>query len=217
MKDDPALASSDEDSEVDYNNDAEEVEKEYTHVFTANFVLRYPDESDDLILHWGLSRKATGAWGTPDKNFLPENTQNWGDGLACQSYFKKEAENPSIRTLQIVIKWRHEVEPPVTSISFVINEKKKNQWTSLDGRDKVIVFCPNDEPQHGNGEFPGAPKGKIGYAVNDILNCEVNYDMWTLKHRYHKCKDIFCSGNVDISNRDNVAYIYIWLRYSFMK
>jgi hypothetical protein len=63
------LASSEEDSEVDYHDDAEDVEKEYTHVFTVNLVFRYPDESEDLILHWGLSRKATGAWGTPDQNF----------------------------------------------------------------------------------------------------------------------------------------------------
>ena len=95
-------------------------------------------------------------------------------------------------------------------------EKNKNVWTSLDGRDKVIVFCPNNEPQHG-GEFAGTPKGKIGIAVNEILNCEVNYNMWTLMHRYHKCRDILSSGNVDISNRDNVAYVYIWLRYSFTK
>ena len=78
----------------------------------------------------------------------------------------------------------------------------------------MIVFCPNDEPAHGGGEFAGAPKGKIGIAVNDILNVECNYDMWTLMHRYHKCKDIFASGNVDMTNRDNIAYIFIWLRYS---
>ena len=68
---DPALASSsEEDSEaVDYDNDAEEAEKDYTHVFTVNLILRYPDENDDLILHWGLSRKGTGAWGTPDTSF----------------------------------------------------------------------------------------------------------------------------------------------------
>ena len=98
---DPAMASSSEEDseEVDYNNDAEEAEKEHTHLFTVNLVLRYPDENDDLILHWGLSRKGTGAWGTPDTAFQPQNSKNWGDGLACQSYFQKEAENPSIRTM----------------------------------------------------------------------------------------------------------------------
>ena len=67
VKVDPAMASSsEEDSEVDYNDDAEEIDKEYMHVFTVNLVLRYPDESDEVVLHWGLSRKAQGAWGTPD-------------------------------------------------------------------------------------------------------------------------------------------------------
>ena len=62
-------SSSEEDSEIDYDNDAEEIDSEYTHVFTVNFVFRYPDENDDLVIHWGLSRKAEGAWGTPDQNF----------------------------------------------------------------------------------------------------------------------------------------------------
>jgi len=41
--------------------------------------------------------------------------------------------------------------------------------------------------------------------------------MWTLHHRYHKCKDILNSGMVDIQSTDNVAYVYIWLRYSFIR
>ena len=69
---DPAMASSSEEDseEVDYNNDAEETEKEHTHLFTVNLVLRYPDENDDLILHWGLSRKRHRCLGYP-RHLLP--------------------------------------------------------------------------------------------------------------------------------------------------
>jgi len=105
----------------------------------------------------------------------------------------------------------------VTSISFVLCEKNKNVWTSLDGNDKVITFCPNAEPEHAGGSLPGVPRGKIGEAVSEILDCEVNYHMWTLMHRYHRCRDIFSSGKIDLANRDNVAYVYIWLRYSFTR
>lgn len=36
-------------------------------------------------------------------------------------------------------------------------------------------------------------------------------------HRYFKCRDTLKGGKVDIMNKDHVAYIYIWLRYSFTK
>jgi len=36
-------------------------------------------------------------------------------------------------------------------------------------------------------------------------------------HRYFLCRDLFTSGKVDARSRDNVVYLYIWLRYSFTK
>ena len=66
--DDPGLGeTSDSEEDIDYDDDAEEpAAKVVTHRFTIDLVARYPDESDDLVLHWGMSRKAAGAWGTPD-------------------------------------------------------------------------------------------------------------------------------------------------------
>jgi len=85
VQDDPGLASSSsEEEEVDYDNDAEDpLAKEHTHKFTVNFVVRFPDENEELALHWGMSRKQEGVWGTPDQSFHPRQTQSWGDGLAC--------------------------------------------------------------------------------------------------------------------------------------
>jgi hypothetical protein len=73
---DPAeFFSSDEEEVIDINDDTEEpAQKVHTHKFTINFVARYPDDEDDLILHWGMSRKKVGAWGSPDQAFYPPNT-----------------------------------------------------------------------------------------------------------------------------------------------
>lgn len=56
---DPAeFFSSDEEEEIiDIHDDTVEEKKVHTHKFTINFVARYPDDEDDLILHWGMSRK----------------------------------------------------------------------------------------------------------------------------------------------------------------
>lgn len=67
--DDPAKQDSsdtDYDEEVDHDDDAEENVKIAQHVFTIDLVARYPDNQDELCLHWGMSRKKEGAWGSPD-------------------------------------------------------------------------------------------------------------------------------------------------------
>lgn len=60
---------------MDYENDAEEkIEPVHTHKFIVDMFARYPDEEDTLILHWGMSRKKEGAWGSPDHMFLPPHS-----------------------------------------------------------------------------------------------------------------------------------------------
>lgn len=61
------MDSSDDEEDLDLNEDEElAAPSAKTHKFSIDFFVRYPDESDDLILHWGMSRKKVGAWGTPD-------------------------------------------------------------------------------------------------------------------------------------------------------
>jgi len=108
-------------------------------------------------------------------------------------------------------------------MSYVLTERNKNCWHRPGGTDQSIVFCPGMEPEptgefvDADGKWPGAPSGKIGYVVGEILNCEVKASSWTLMHRYHRCKDLLRGGNMDVANRDHVAYLYIWLRYSFSR
>lgn len=125
----------------------------------------------------------------------------------------------------MVFKWVEEIEPPVTSISFVLKEQKKEVWHSIGGKDRVVVFCPNmateqDQdtlamPRSGVGR--DMPHGLIGEAVQAIMDAEAHRNSWTLMHRYFLCRDLLKSGKVDVRNRDHVVYVYIWLRYSFSR
>ena len=84
--DDPAfvISSDDEEEDIDYQDDTEEnIAAVKTHKFVIDLVVRYPDEVDDIILHWGMSRKQIGGWGTPDASFMPTDSKQWPDGLAC--------------------------------------------------------------------------------------------------------------------------------------
>ena len=65
--------------------------------------------------------------------------------------FKKEEENPSIRTITVVINWVEDVDQPVNSLSYVLTEKQKNAWHNVGGSDQCIVMCPSAEPQGGGG------------------------------------------------------------------
>lgn len=70
-------------------------------------------------------------------------------------------ENESIRCVRIVFKWTEEVEPPVTSISFVFMEKMKKVWNNINGSDKVIVFCPYKQVDS-NVDLSAMPKSGEG-------------------------------------------------------
>jgi hypothetical protein len=100
-------------------------------------------------------------------------------------------------------------------MSFVLTESVKNVWHAIGGSDTHIVFRPNCEPETGNAPVKGVPRGKIGEQVQHIINAE-NSSSWTLMHRYNRCRELLCSG-IDHSNRENIAFFYVWLRYSFMK
>lgn len=81
---DPAdvTSSSSDGDDINLEDDAEESEKVHLHIFTVDLIVRYPDHKDDIFLHWGISRKQEGAWGSPDPKFLPANSKQWSDGLA---------------------------------------------------------------------------------------------------------------------------------------
>ena len=68
-----------------------------------------------------------------------------------------------------------------------------------------------------SGHGKEMPEGPIRDVVQSIMDNEVHKNSWTLMHRYFLCRDLIKSGKVEAYNRDHVAYIFIWLRYSFMR
>jgi hypothetical protein len=140
------------------------------------------------MLHWGMSREKVGNWGTPDRGFCPLDTAIMTDGLAAQSLFHREQENQSIRTITFRIQWSAG-EVPIKSMSFVLMEKNKNLWHSINGKDQSVIMTP-DKFGSANGAFIGVPQGPIGDIVNQIYEVEVKWERWTLACRYNKIKDL---------------------------
>ena len=91
-----------------------------------------------------------------------------------------------------MFKWTDEVEPPVSSMSFVFMEKAKQVWSNIDGKDKVIVFCPYKQVEKHvdlsmmpkSGEGRDMPQGPMRDIVQAIIDAEVHKSSWTLMHRY---------------------------------
>lgn len=97
-------------------------------------------------------------------------------------------------------------------MSYVLLEKNRNHWHNNGGRDYHIKFII--EPEHHHNK--NLPMGKIGEVVGEIIDCETVYTSWTLMHRYGRCREML-RDRIDSENRDHVAYLFIWLRYSFTK
>lgn len=133
-----------DDSEEEVN-DLSESELVSRHLFTIDMVARYADPNDDLILHWGMSQQKVGQWVAPPDTIMPQLSVRWPDGKACQTTFKKEEQNPSIRTTTIVVQWMQDVDQPFTSISWVLTEKNKQCWHNVGGIDQHIIMCPSAE------------------------------------------------------------------------
>ncbi len=97
-------------------------------------------------------------------------------------------------------------------MSYVLMEKGKNWWHNNGGQDYGIRFSLENEIHPVN---PILPLGKLGEIVGNIIECETVYGSWTLMHRYNRCREHLIK--MDSNNRDFMSYIYIWLRYSFMR
>lgn len=51
--------------------------------FKVDIIAEYANTVDDLVLHWGISKKVFGEWGAPDDRYLTKDTVRFGDGKAC--------------------------------------------------------------------------------------------------------------------------------------
>jgi hypothetical protein len=94
---------------------------------------------DDLILHWGISKKNFGEWTSPDDRYLPKETTRFQGGIG-QSKFISDRNKPVFRSVHIKIHWKDQMEPAVKSMSFVFYEPSRNIWHNNGGKNYNIGF-----------------------------------------------------------------------------
>ena len=58
-------------------------EKLVTNCFKVDMIAEFSNTADDLILHWGISKKNPGEWNGPDDRYLPKDTIRFQDGKAA--------------------------------------------------------------------------------------------------------------------------------------
>jgi len=104
-----------------------------TYRYKIDFVAEYQESKEDLILHWGVGRRAAGEWTSPDDKHLPPETTRFTDGKACQTLFLPHKSNPIFREIHMEIAWVHEVEQAIKSLNYVVMEPSKNWWHNNGG------------------------------------------------------------------------------------
>lgn len=164
---------SEEDSDTDVNPKAEEDLDEEEHLVTNSYKVdfiaeNYLNHGEELVLHWGLSKKTPCEWNSPDDRYLPPDSSRFRDGKACQTRFQRDPKSPGLRQLHINFWWREQLEAAVKSMSFVFFEQAKNAWYNNNRQDFHLRFEDPSKKVEGHGD-------KMEEIVSDIVKCEVVY------------------------------------------
>lgn len=138
-------------------------------------------KDEDLILHWGISKKNVGEWNAPDDRYLTLDTVRFRDGKACQTKFSRDPSNTAMRHVHLNFWWKEGLEPCVKSMSYVFMEPLRNYWHNNGGRDYCIKFeLPSiAPPQEGEAHH----HGKIGEVLKEIVESETVY----VRFYFFKC------------------------------
>ena len=107
--------------------------------YKVDLIATFPDENDELVLHWGISRDKVGNWSAPDKSSLPTESKLNDDGFSADTEFKRFPGNSGVRKISLTFESSQGVDP-VKSLNFVLFEKEKDLWHSFDGKDKQILL-----------------------------------------------------------------------------
>ena len=158
------IDSEDEEEVIDLEKDEEDEDKRITNKYIVDMIAKYKEINDDLVLHWGIGKKAPFEWVGADDKFLPLESKRWPDGKAVQTKFILNKGNKDYRTLHIDFFWLEEIEPSIKSMSYVFLEQKKNRWYNNNSKDFHLKF---------QVEVPRTakhlPLGKIGEVVDQII------------------------------------------------
>lgn len=113
----------------------------FTNVYKVDLIAEYNGNlTEDLILHWGISKKNPGDWTSPDDRYLPKDTVRFTDGKACQTKFAIDSRTPNMRSIFLKFWWKEDMEPPVKSMSYVFLEKTRNWWHNNNSRNYMVKF-----------------------------------------------------------------------------
>ena len=201
-------------------NDDEEEEKDESE--DEKVKIRISTTSKNiLILHWGIFKSThISNWFKPPKEYLPPDTKEI-DKMSVETEFPEEGD----RSIQFILPIGKGYKDYIGGINFVIYDPIKNKWYNNYRKDYQIKFKLKIDKTASKMILM-----KTGLYVPDfildVIECEVHYGSWTLMHRYNKCSEIINnfiinddnnSDNSEINKNEMWIWIYIWLRYSFLR
>jgi alpha-glucan,water dikinase len=85
--------------------------------------------TEDCVLHWGLSRRPGGAWSRPPEDCWPQGTTP-ADGSAVRTPFSGDGQKTVTIHLDSPSPWR--------GLAFVVYAPKENRWIKSNGQDFVL-------------------------------------------------------------------------------
>ena len=172
-----------------------------------------------LILHWGIYKANHGLnWFKPPKESYPPETKEI-DKMSVETEFPEKGE----RSIQFVLPRGKGYKDYIGGVNFVIYDPIKKIWYNNYRKDYQIKFKIKIDKTASKMILMKSGLYVPDFVL-DVIDCEANYGSWTLMHRYNKCSDIVKNWDTNDNDKDNNIFksekwiwIYIWLRYSFLR
>lgn len=155
-----------------------------------------------LVLHWGLSQRASGGWQRPSEKLWPPGSTEAGAD-AVDSLFSIDSGVASLKLQIPAAELAGSGRSP--SLSAVLYRPKTNQWLKNSGKD--FLFPLQSRP------MPPSTGGDSGLASR-IVDAEVGSSSWTLMHRFELCTELLNQGDV---GHEAMVLLFSWLRYSAIR
>ena len=173
-----------------------------------------------LILHWGIYKSNQCLnWIKPPVESYPPDTIEI-DKMSVETEFPEKGE----RSIQFILSRGKGYKDYIGGVSFVIYDPINKIWYNNYRKDYQIKFKIKIDKTASKMILMKSGLYVPDFVL-DIIDCEANYGSWTLMHRYNKCSEIVQNWGIntdnkeksDIQNSEKWIWIYIWLRYSFLR
>ena len=202
-----------EDLEDEYREDSNEEEKVCIKITTTS--------KNILILHWGIYKSNHGLnWFKPPKESFPPETKEV-DRQAVETEFPEKGD----RSIQFILPRGKGLKDYIGGVNFVIYDPISKIWYNNYRKDYQIKFKIKIDKTASKMILMKSGLYVPDFVL-DVIDCEANYGSWTLMHRYNKCSDIVKNWGISDNDKyqenkyqysENWIWIYIWLRYSFLR